>query len=121
MALRPLQVCTYPGCRALVRASRCEQHTRKRPAKQGTDPFYLSAAWRALRAQHIAASPLCLDCLDAGRTEPAVIVDHVVERRDRPDLELDPSNLRSLCFRCHSAKTAREQWRRRRGDSTPPG
>lgn len=77
------------------------------------------AAWRKLRAEFIAANPLCVDCLDQGRVTPTEEVDHVVSIRQRPDLRLVWSNLRALCRTHHSGRTAREQgfnrgkWRRR--------
>lgn len=40
--------------------------------------------------------------------------DHIVERRDRPDLALDPSNGQCLCSRHHTIKTLNERAKRMR-------
>lgn len=77
-----------------------------------SDPFYGSARWKALRAMHLAEHPLCDECEAQGDTVTATVVDHKLERQDRPDLELDPGNLRSLCSRHHSIKTRAEAKRR---------
>jgi 5-methylcytosine-specific restriction protein A len=57
----------------------------------------------------IATHPLCVECLKEGRTEAAVVVDHIVPHRGDPKLLRDWSNLQSLCRRHHNEKTARGQ------------
>jgi 5-methylcytosine-specific restriction protein A len=78
-------------------------YERQRP-RQADKDWYKSPAWRAVRAQKLAIDPLCEDCLKADRTTAAEHVHHVIERKVRPDLALDISNLESLCKRCHNAK-----------------
>ena len=60
--------------------------------------------WRKVRGQYLAMNPLCCECLEAGKTEPAFDVDHI-----KPLLmggeRLDFNNLQSLCRRCHNKKT----------------
>jgi 5-methylcytosine-specific restriction enzyme A len=63
-------------------------------------------AWRALRGEFLAANPLCSK---AGCRLPATDVDHIRAVRDRPDLRLIWSNLRSFCHVHHSRHTARTQ------------
>jgi 5-methylcytosine-specific restriction enzyme A len=63
-------------------------------------------AWRALRAEFLAANP---ECAEAGCRVPATDVDHILAVRDRPDLRLVWSNLRSFCHVHHSRHTARTQ------------
>lgn len=63
--------------------------------------------WCALRKRFLAGNPLCSDCSEAGRTEPAVDVHHKIKVRDAPHLRLEISNLLGLCKRCHSIRTAR--------------
>lgn len=63
-----------------------------------------SAAWRKLRAVHLAGEPLCRHCAAEGRVRAATDVDHV----DGDDANNAPENLQSLCRSCHGAKTARE-------------
>ena len=48
----------------------------------------------------------------------AAVVDHIIPRRDRPDLALDPSNLRALCHDCHNRhgqKAGRDDTQTHRG------
>jgi hypothetical protein len=63
-------------------------------------------AWRALRTEFLAANPLCSE---DGCRLPATDVDHIRAVRDRPDLRLIWSNLRSFCHVHHSRHTARTQ------------
>lgn len=97
--------CPVPGCAAKSeRGGRCAKHSH-RPDRLRV---YDSSAWKRLRSIQLADQPFCEDCLEDGRTTAATDVDHVERVRDRPDLALDSSNLRSLCKPCHSRKTARE-------------
>jgi 5-methylcytosine-specific restriction protein A len=119
MAERALRQCNHLGCTALTRESRCEAH--KRVAGRGTsrnrpgDPFYSSAPWRRLRAVKLAEDPLCEECLELDLTTPGEHVDHILDRRDRPDLALAKSNLKTLCASHHNRKTALTMAKRRRG------
>lgn len=76
-----------------------------RPAPKIGDPFYASAAWIELRNR---TRRECRGrCQAPGCNSPGRIVDHILERRDRPDLELDRSNTTLMCASCHAAKTAK--------------
>ena len=100
MASLPNKPCAYPGCRALVRgASRCEAHPYQRKPRQ-SDPFYSSGKWRGLRAVFLKRHPLCAVC-----GAQAEHVDHVLSRKQAPELELEWENLRALCRPCHTKKT----------------
>jgi 5-methylcytosine-specific restriction endonuclease McrA len=48
--------------------------------------------WRRVRAQVLAASDVCYLCGHPG----SGAVDHVISRKLRPDLALDPANLRAV-------------------------
>lgn len=80
--------------------------TRGKTSARGYD-----AAWRKLRAVKLAANPLCEcdDCKATGATVAAQVVDHIIPIRQRPDLRLTWSNLRSMSKAHHDAHTAREQ------------
>ena len=85
----------------------------KRSGKR-TDPFYLSAKWEKIRQQVLRRDNYhCLSCgtrcLGKLRGDPPPHVDHIIERKERLDLELDPSNLQTLCPSCHSKKTRASQ------------
>lgn len=109
MPNRPARPCRQPGCHLLTRTrlGYCYEHTSNhyaaldthRPSawKRGYD-----AKWRELRARVLIAQPCCLEC-GAKATE----VDHIVALSDGGTNE--PRNLRALCHRCHSARTARDQ------------
>lgn len=64
------------------------------------------ADWQRFRLAVLAAEPLCRFCAAAGRIVAANEVDHIKTIADRPDLRLVRSNVRSLCKRCHSGRTA---------------
>ncbi len=112
MAQAPLHQCSR--CRKLVRGNCPHCAATPRTRTTPVDPFYRSTAWRKLRARFIASHPLCAHCEAAGRTTAATHVDHVLERRDRPDLELEWDNLAALCTSCHSRKTRIVAAKRRR-------
>ena len=75
------------------------------------DPFYLSRAWRNLRAQALERDHyLCQDCLAEKarggmiRPRPATAVHHIKPRELYPELALDLDNLISLCDACHNRR-----------------
>ena len=105
-----MKVCTHPGCNVLVHGARCVKHTKHRGKRmeKRSDPFYSSAAWRRTRAWVLQAEPLCRICSSKNRTTLANVVDHIIPRKDRPDLQFSGDNLQPLCERCHNQKTALE-------------
>ena len=53
---------------------------------------------------------LCqVKCLGKKRNKPSPHIDHIIPRRKRRDLEMEPSNLRVLCNHCHSRITKLDQ------------
>jgi 5-methylcytosine-specific restriction endonuclease McrA len=82
-----------------------DRHARDRESRL----FYPSTTWRKMRAIQLRASPLCERCLAEGLYVPATVVHHRIERRDRPELTFDQSNLESLCSSCHSRHHATDQ------------
>ena len=77
------------------------------------DSFYLSPEWRTLIAdiKH-ARGAWCQDCGAGGR----MFGDHIVEIKDG-GAKLDVANVRLLCGRCHSKKTAKARAARARGET----
>jgi 5-methylcytosine-specific restriction protein A len=68
--------------------------------------------WYRLQKQHLAAEPLCRHCLSHGKVTAAECVDHIKPFKGQHDpLRLDSTNLQSLCWSCHSTKTATQQER----------
>ena len=109
MAKRP---CARVGCPRLVRRGYCEEHTQRRAAVPGR----VSAArrgydysWQRYTTQRLREHPLCVDPfgLHAGRHVLARATDHIIAAHGQEDpLFWDESNHQSLCWRCHSYKTA---------------
>ncbi len=69
--------------------------------------FYGSTRWKRMRVMVLNEQPLCVRCEEQGLTEPAMEVDHIIDRVERPDLAFERGNLQGLCKRCHSIKTRR--------------
>ena len=62
--------------------------------------FTRSSGWSKTRKQHIKANPLCAACGSKRKLE----VHHIRDVSTAPDLELEPSNLITLCragTQCH--------------------
>lgn len=65
--------------------------------------FGRAGAWPRVRAEHLQREPACMACGKTGDPE----VHHIIPvaealRRGRPELELDPENLITLCAGpCH--------------------
>lgn len=82
------------------------------PKKKGSwgydTGFYSNKVWRNTRQAKLFDSPLCEECLRKGLTVSGSVVDHIKPRRERPDLELEWSNLQTLCETCHNSKSGRE-------------
>ncbi|MBS3962439.1 MAG: AAA family ATPase [Sandarakinorhabdus sp.] len=68
---------------------------------------YSTAQWQRLRLLKLQSEPLCQECRSFGRIVVARVVDHVVPVKHGGAAFPALSGLRSLCWRCHSAKTAR--------------
>lgn len=73
--------------------------------------FYSSKAWRQLRIHQLTIEPVCRACTANGRVEAATDVDHIIPISEAPGLALEPANLQSLCFRCHTTKTREDNSR----------
>jgi 5-methylcytosine-specific restriction protein A len=115
MPWKPKRPCPYSGCPNLPDGKYCEAHKKKAVSEEAraynensrdreAQRFYDSSAWRKLRAIKKKRSPLCEECYRQGRITPAYIVDHIIERRERPDIALDIDNLQTLCMACHNRK-----------------
>lgn len=87
------------------------------PPPKEADPFYATAAYRQWQAIVIErAQGCCQDpqCKHPHRRGIRLFADHVQERRDRPDLELDPANGLARCGSCHTRKTHEQRVARQR-------
>ena len=86
---------------------------QRRQAEQGSPSQNgrYDRRWQRLRLVILARDPLCVFCLRDGRIAPSAVVDHIKPIAERPDLRLDPDNLRGLCAPCHNRHTATSQHR----------
>ncbi len=102
----PSRIPSYrpPWLKSPQQAARQYDATAERKADKA---FYKSLVWKALRAAFLAVNPLCADCYKRGRVTPANHVHHVIDRKVRPDLALEWTNLESTCRACHNAKRAK--------------
>ena len=112
---RPLHPCRQPGCPVLVVRGYCLHHARTAPSadyqrrrradalKGEGRQFYSMPAWRALRAAVLREQPRCIDC--GARSQ---VADHVIPRRECPELAMELRNLVARCKSCHDRRTARQ-------------
>lgn len=76
-----------------------------------SEPFYHSAAWKALRQTALDRDGgYCCNCMARYRAgllrkpRRASVVHHIQPIDAHPELALDLGNLRSLCSACHNQK-----------------
>ena len=115
MPQRAPHPCHWPNCAKTVRqGAYCDEHRQRRDRQYNADheekKFYRRATWRKFRLAFLWQNPLCVVCFEKGQLVPAEHVDHVIPRKVRPDLELDPENCQALCASCHSRKTLRQRY-----------
>lgn len=74
--------------------------------------FYNSKSWQEVRAYVLHRDNYeCVWCKEEGRvTVDDLEIDHIKELQDRPDLKLEPDNLRTLCMACHNKRHQRFQY-----------
>lgn len=92
-----------------------------------TDPFYKSLRWRAQRERALARDlGVCQECLrrfnagDTIKVQRATMVHHIIPREERPDLELELSNLESLCDKHHNYMHPEKGHRPKTDNQTAP-
>lgn len=111
MPMRPMTTCSYPGCNVLVRGGRCDRH-RSQSRRESDERRGSSAArgygyrWQRASRAFLKKNPLCKFCQVEGRSEPAVVVDHIIPHRGDMALFWDEGNWQGLCKRHHDRKTA---------------
>ena len=110
MPYKPKTPCCYPNCPELTHERYCEKHRVQaareynRYARDGESKrFYNSPAWRRISAEQLKREPLCVECMRAGRVQPAEIADHIQPIREG-GARLDRENIQSLCRACHNRK-----------------
>lgn len=68
---------------------------------------YRTENWKRVRLRVLNAQPLCVSCLEHGRTTAAREVDHI-QPISAGGAPFALGNLQPLCTPCHSRKTRRE-------------
>lgn len=69
--------------------------------------IYNDRRWKTLRARTFAEFPLCVLCLEEGKTTPTQEIHHIVKFSDvideisRKKLAFSPLNVIALCIECH--------------------
>lgn len=87
---------------------------RSAKATHDYNRFYKTSKWVKLSRQTLQKSPVCVMCLRKGIVKKADLVDHIVPIREDWSKRLDPTNLQSLCYRCHREKTRKDHQRERK-------
>ena len=65
--------------------------------------FYTSKRWKRLRLQVLRRDKFkCVRCRWFLRSRDAVVVHHIKNREEYPELQWEMSNLISLCNGCHN-------------------
>lgn len=115
MATGSMRPCTYPGCSATQKGSRCDTHKgrekKQAEERRGTrhERGYTNK-WAIYAKAYLARHP---DCAIHGPncTGDATEVDHITPHRGDMRLFWDTKNHQPTCKRCHSMKTATEDGR----------
>lgn len=100
--MKPKHPCRYPGCGRLAPSgqSYCEAHQKNAYPRRRRDSqtFYAGSQWRKLRRMFLRANPVCAV---PGCGKSAEIVNHKIDRKDRPELAYAWDNLEALCKEHH--------------------
>lgn len=115
MPRKPGTPCRYPGCPKLVNdGSYCKEHKKlidkqynQYQRNKQSQSFYTSKEWLTVKKRHLKMEPLCRECKKKGVLVRATVVDHIkpIKQGGAP---LSDNNLQSLCWSCHSRKSAKE-------------
>jgi 5-methylcytosine-specific restriction protein A len=107
MARRTLHACPTPGCPEVVEAGRCDGCKQQAERVRGTARQRgYDNRWQRVRRRYLQANP---QCAEPGCIEQATDVDHIDGHGPRGPRGYDWGNLRGLCHRHHSQRTARDQ------------
>ena len=97
-------------------------YSRKSKQQGSADPFYSSRQWKEARYRALArASYRCEHCSKDLKGKGNSRVDHIETRKARPDLSLEPSNLRALCPSCDNKRHIEKGDTNRRSGTNPRG
>lgn len=114
MPMSPKRPCRHPGCPNLCLNGFCDIHKPRRNDREyekrrgSAHSRGYTKAWQKASKAFLRKNPLCVLCRKAGYVTPAELVDHIVPHNGNQELFWDVNNWQSLCWKCHSSKTARE-------------
>ena len=113
MPRAPARLCSYPGCMIPTTQGKCDKHlTAKRDRNRNerrpsAGQRGYGWQWQKARRLFLNDNPLCAECMRAGRTVAAKVVDHIEPHRGDAIKFWDCGNWASMCVRCHNIKTGR--------------
>lgn len=115
MPKSPKKLCSSPGCRKLSVSgkSKCEacskEYSKVKEAKRGT-ACQRGYGYRWQKTSHgfLRNNPLCVECHNSGKIEPAIVTDHIIPHKGDMTLFWSRVNWQPLCKKCHDKKTAFE-------------
>jgi len=73
--------------------------------------YLYNAKWARSAKQFLKDNPLCVYCLQVGKTTAATICDHRIPHEGDIELFNDPDNRQALCKHCHDSVKAKEEAR----------
>lgn len=82
--------------------------TKYERGKSKSYQYLYDHRWRKYRKTFLLKNPLCIKCLELGKTTPAKIVDHRKPHKGSVKIFWDRSNHDGLCKPCHDIKTQSE-------------
>tara|TARA_R110002051_G_scaffold114905_1_gene187828 strand:- start:91 stop:429 length:339 start_codon:yes stop_codon:yes gene_type:complete len=87
---------------------------KKRFGQIDNSGFYHSKQWRALRNWYIKQNPICEQCNRDNKLSGGQCVDHITPIT-KGGSKVCPSNLQTLCNKCHAKKSSVEGVEYRKG------
>lgn len=92
-----------------------------RASKKSSAARGYGSRWQKARLTYLREHPFCLICKEQGRSEPAVIVDHIVPHKGDSSLFWDSSNWQPLCKYHHDSDKQRLEKSGYIGGCSPDG
>lgn len=86
--------------------SKC-RHGRRPTHQKTTKERGYDSKWKGMSERIRQEEPLCVDCLEKGKVNPADECHHKIKIKDAPHLRLSRDNIIPLCKDCHRIRTER--------------
>ena len=85
-----------------------KSQVKRAESKPEWNNLYNDHRWKQASQQYRVMNPLCVECEKQGIVRAAECVDHIAPHKGNAELFWSVENWQSLCNRCHSEKTRRE-------------